>query len=383
MSAVNLPALAVPQMRPCIQARGPKPNKVLILGEAPGEQEERLGIPFVGASGKELDRMLSEAGWNPGSIYMTNVFWTRPPNNNLQALTVSAKDWKTISAIASQPPSGQLSSPTSMPLPPLKLENKIRHLHPNLYPELERLRQEIEEVNPNLILALGNTALWFLTGRQNISSMRGTTLSSQPICGRSYKVLPTYHPAAVLRQWDLRPIVVADLMKAKRQAEFPEIRRPKRLIIHSPSLTEIADYLGSLVLDLPLAVDIETRLGQITEIGFSQDPTLALVVPFIQGFKDHYWASPGEEVAALRLVQAVLQHPCPKVLQNGLYDIQYIWKTWGFPPRNCLYDTMLRHHSLFPELPKGLGFLGSIYTDEPAWKIMRNKKDTVEKRDDE
>ena len=355
------------------------------MGEAPGENEEKLGIPFVGASGKELDRMLSEAGWNPGSIYMTNVFHTRPPSNNLQHFMVSAKEWKRSlpTAGSAKPPAETPSSSGSTVLPPLKLDNKIFHLHPNLYPELERLQREIEEVNPNLILALGNTALWFLTGKQNISSMRGTTLNSQPISGRSYKVLPTYHPAAVLRQWDLRPIVVADLMKARRQAEFPEIRRPCRRILHSPTIGDVQQYLAAMAPAKPLAVDIETRLGQITEIGFAQDPTLALVVPFIRGFKDHYWGSLGEEVAALRLVRAILSHPCPKVFQNGLYDIQYIWKTWGFPPRNCVEDTMIRHHSLFPELPKGLGFLGSIYTDEPAWKIMRNKKDTQEKRDDE
>jgi hypothetical protein len=132
-----------------------------------------------------------------------------------------------------------------------------------------------------------------------------------------------------------------------------------------------------------LSVDVETRRQQITEIAFSPSPREALVVPFIKGFKDHYWQSPADEAQALRLCRAILQSPIPKLFQNGLYDIQRIWRQWRFPPTNCLHDTMLRHHSELPELQKGLGFLGSIYCDEPAWKLMRKNKDTQEKRDDE
>lgn len=313
--------------------------------------------------------MLAEAGWNPGELYMTNVFWTRPQNNKLETLCMNLIEWKN---------SGSPSGP-----PPLKVDNKLWHLRPQFHQELERLSQEITLVNPNLIIALGNTALWALTGRQNISQVRGTTLSSSsPLCSTPRKLLPTYHPAAVLRAWDLRPIVIADLAKAKIQAEYPELRRPKREILVNPTLWELESFLKSLDNSSALAVDVETRLGQITEIGFAPSPTFAIVVPFIKNFKDNYW-SQSDEVSALRLVKAILQHPVPKIFQNGLYDLQYIWRTWRFPPRNCAEDTMIKHHSLFPEMNKGLGFLGSLYTEEPAWKMMRNKKDTQEKRDDE
>jgi hypothetical protein len=53
----------------------------------------------------------------------------------------------------------------------------------------------------------------------------------------------------------------------------------------------------------------------------------------------------------------------------------------GLRPANVAEDTMLLHHSLFPELPKGLGFLGSIYTNEASWKLMHGLTDT-EKRDE-
>lgn len=349
---------------------------MMILGEAPGEQEEKLGIPFCGPSGKELERMLAEAGLNSGQIYMTNVFHTRPKNNNLASLMMSAQQWKDyLKATAPQ-----VSCP-----PPLKIEGKLYYLHPNLYPELTRLQREIEEVQPPLILTLGNTALWSLTGRQNISSVRGTTLQSSTLLHNSRKLLPTYHPAAVLRQWDLRPIVIADLMKAKVQAEFPEIRRPRRLLTVNPSLSDLRLFHQRLCETPPatLAVDVETKFGQITEISFAPSAHESFVVPFVKGFRSNYWPTQSDEASALALCKAILQTEIPKIFQNGLYDLQYIWRTWRFAPRNCLHDTMIRHHAMLPEVQKGLGFLGSIYTDEPAWKLMRARKLTVEKSDDE
>lgn len=375
----------IAEFKPVIKARGPKPAKIMLLGEAPGEQEEKLGIPFVGASGKELEKMLHEASINSGDVYMTNVFWTRPPNNILASFMFSSAQWKELEKnrlngpTTGEPSSG--GSPPSASLP-MKIDNKTMYLHPAFHSEIARLHKEIEECQPNVIVALGNTALWSLTGRQNISSVRGTSMLSSTLSTQR-KLLPTYHPAAVLRQWDLRPIVVADLMKAKAQSEFPEVRRPARQIIVNPTLADIEEFLTKLTSAELLSCDVETRNGQITEIGFAPSHDRALVVPFVRGHKDHYWPDAKSEAQALRLVRAILTSPIPKLFQNGLYDLQYIWKTWHIPVRNCLHDTMILHHAMYPEVQKGLGFLGSIYTDEPAWKLMRARKETQEKRDDE
>lgn len=363
----SAPTIAHPS--PCIKPLGRTPNTILLLGEAPGEQEEKLGIPFVGKAGQELDRMLQEAGLSTGAVYKTNVFHTRPRNNDLKSIFLPTQEFKK-------------SFPDSPVTSPFRMENRVFHLPPSFQSELNRLHEEIETCNPNIIIALGNTALWSLTGRQNISSLRGTVLASSTLSAPR-KLLPTYHPAAVLRQWDLRTIVVADLMKAKRQALFPEIKRPRRLVTVNPNLLDLENFLSQLATTATLAVDIETRNGQITEIGFAPSETSALVVPFIHSYNRHYWPSPAAEATALRYCKAILQHPVAKVFQNGLYDLQYIWRTWHFTPNNCLHDTMIKHHSLYPELQKGLGFLGSLYTEEPAWKFMRHSSQTEGKRDDE
>jgi len=72
-------------------------------------------------------------------------------------------------------------------------------------------------------------------------------------------------------------------------------------------------------------------------------------------------------------VQKILSLPnTSRVTQNGLYDIQWLWRKAGIHPRgDSDHDTMLMSHALYPEMPKGLGFLGSVYSDESAWKELR------------
>jgi DNA polymerase I-like protein with 3'-5' exonuclease and polymerase domains len=79
-------------------------------------------------------------------------------------------------------------------------------------------------------------------------------------------------------------------------------------------------------------------------------------------------------------VQALLESEIPKVFQNGMFDINYLTRA-GIYVRNCAHDTMLLHHVLYPELPKGLGFLGSIYSNESAWKLLRKHGEEL-KRDE-
>jgi uracil-DNA glycosylase family 4 len=60
---------------------GPKPCDVMIIGEAPGETEDKLGRPFVGKAGKRLDEALIAAGLKRDEVYITNIYKFRPPNN--------------------------------------------------------------------------------------------------------------------------------------------------------------------------------------------------------------------------------------------------------------------------------------------------------------
>ena len=105
-------------------------------------------------------------------------------------------------------------------IPDYPAHSKHGYIDKKYQPELERLADELEEANPNVTVAMGNTAMWALLGKTSISKLRGTVqLSTHTLTG--LKVLPTYHPAAIFRQYSLRPIVVLDLRKARRESELP------------------------------------------------------------------------------------------------------------------------------------------------------------------
>lgn len=343
---------------PCISSSGPSPAKIAIIGEAPGESEESQGVPFIGYSGKLLDDMLSHAGIDRADCFLTNVLFTRPPSNKIESFCVKRTE------------PGALTE-----MPPLLAG---RYLKDDFRPELERLFGELRACRPNLIILLGNTACWAVLQKTYISKIRGTIVES-----RFGKCLPTYHPAAITRQWDLRPIVMADLIKAKLEMDYPEIRRPRREIIIDPTFPEIRAFIERCVSARVLAVDIETRSGQITCIGFARSREEALVIPFVDDRKPgrSYWPSAVEELKAWNYVKELLGLPQPKVLQNGLYDVQYLRKM-KLHIHNQLHDSMILHHAMHPEMLKGLGFLGSIYTLESSWKIMRQRGEDQLKRDE-
>ena len=131
---------------------------VMIVGEAPGADEDRLGLPFVGVSGKLLDRMLSFIGLDRSSVYITNVLPWRPPGNR-------------------KPTQAEVAA--CLPF----------------------TKRHIELAKPKiLVLTGGAAASTLLETTQTISRIRGRWHSySSPGLQQSIDALPTYHPAYLLR----------------------------------------------------------------------------------------------------------------------------------------------------------------------------------------
>lgn len=364
----------------------PITKPIVIVGEAWGEQEARISQGFVGPSGIELLRMLHESGileltridrdyindyyrrGDPRSIdsiwrlhtdlYRTNVFNIHPPGNRLE--------W-----FCGPKTEGIPSYPALLP---------SRYVRREFEPELDRLADEILARDPNLIIALGNTALWALAGRTGVSKLRGTTaLSSHCVSG--YKLLSTYHPAAVLREWSHRPTVVLDLAKAAREATFPEVRRPACEIWIEPTLEDINDFTRRFIQGCRLlSVDIETSGSRVTCIGFAPSADRAIVIPFDdeRAARGSYWPTREAESEAWAAVRRVLvDGGIPKLFQNGLYDIAFLWRAYGIGVMGAKEDTMLLSHSLQPESLKGLGYLGSVFTDHGPWKVERKATATI------
>ena len=350
-------------MRPWVPKT--KPN-VAIVGEAAGAQEQIAGFPFVGSSGQELMEMLKLAGHNPKHCYFTNVFMdNRPPNNNIE--TFFCKKLQAQQALGSTYPYG-----------PYKIG---KYLHPDYFYELDRLYEELKQLDCNLIVTVGATSTWAITGTSKISQVRGSITYNNQI---NKKILPTYHPAAVMRQWKLRYITISDFIKARREMQSPELFLPERQVWINPTISDLKDFYQQHIAGSKLlAVDVENTQQFITHISFAPDPYNVLVIPFYDRTQEDglYWQSHAEHKHAWAFVKSIMEDKnLPKCGQNFMHDMQLLWFRHGIRTYNLEHDTMLQAHAIAPEMPKNLGFLGSIYTNEQSWKQL-SKVETGKRED--
>jgi DNA polymerase-1 len=301
-------------------------NGIMLIGEAPGETEEKHGVPFVGQAGMVLDGMLEECGIERKSCYITNLVKERPVANNFNSVDKES-------------------------LAKYKAE----------------LQEEISIVQPNIIVAMGEHALEAITGLKGITNWRGSVL------GRTgTKVIPTIHPAAILREWKFRPMCVCDLHKAKQESGYPGIRVLQRNIIIHPSFTNVCAFLdGILRQKQTCAFDIETETSQISCIAFATSPQESMCIPFWFGASGSIY-SEKDELEIWWKIKEVLENPeIKKIAQNAQYDMTILRDKYHINVKGLWLDTMIAFHSIYPELPKSLAFLTSIYTDVPYYKYYR------------
>lgn len=311
---------------------GPKDAKIMLVGEAPGAEEELRGIPFVGGAGKILNGLLRDAGINRDECYITNVMTVRPVNNDFGNFYV----------------------------------DKSRKVPRDILLEgIERLKNEIVEVNPNIIVAFGNEPMKALTGLEKITKRRGSILLTE--CNdQRYKVLATIHPAGVMRLWEYRPLVLFDLKKALKESAFPGINRIERRWKKIESIPELQADIKEYLKAEFLSFDIETCNNQVSSISFAPNATNSFSIP-IQIYDKSFW-TPEEELIVWQLIKQLLESPIKKIGQNANFDMFFLQTTIGIKVNNLWLDTMNAFHDLYPELPKALDLLCSLYTDQPYYK---------------
>ncbi len=166
--------------RVCVPGHGLATADILLYGEAPAENEEKAGRPFVGRAGGELDAVLARAELPREDVFIGNVIRCRLPGDHKpNAAEVDACRFYTV--------------------------------------------QELEAVSPQIIVALGGSALKALTGKSGIKENRGKLLSLLPQFRSDVRVIPTYHPASWLHNAANREAfskaLVEDLLLAKRTAK--------------------------------------------------------------------------------------------------------------------------------------------------------------------
>lgn len=343
------------------------PCKIAFLGEAPSTEELLEGKPLVGPSGKIFDAMLRTANLDRADYWVGNVFDQKIPGNSLF-------NWCVNKADAERVEGDSYSDDFYIP--------GYGVLGPDHRWHLKRMWDELEAVKPNVIVPLGGTALWALTGQTDIGMHRGNLGKSTA----GFKILPTFHPAFVIKTWKMYSVVVADFMKAARAAEEgPGLTYPNKTVILAPTLAEIEAYMvDELQYSELICPDIETGWGQMTCIGFAANPYSSICIPFVDLSQPNksYWKTAEEELVALMMVKDIMEWPIPKLGQNfAAYDAFWLLDRYGIKTMNLLHDTRLLHHALYPELPKSLSFMSGSYTMQGAWKKWGNKG-KPEKRDD-
>ena len=335
----------------------PSGKTLVILGEAPGAEEETAGAPFVGASGRLLTALLANAGLDRSNWHLTNVFQLRPPENKLdQHWTANKTELKKLG------------------LQPIGTPLQKRYLMPEHWPQVEQTKALLKELSPDLIVGLGAKAQWLLSGDDRIGTFRGTFFPTAFGC----PALTTFHPAAVLREYKMLPVVLMDLIKVRQHLEGTLPAPLRRSIYINPTWMEMElVYQTFRRSGKPLGVDIETSpsTAQITTISFST-PTLGICIPLWDkdGVPHNSPSvySPADEVRAWRMIDRYAQLPNTKILQNGLYDMQYLLDApLPIYLAGKIEDTAIMQHAYQPELRKDLGSLASFNLNEPAWKQMR------------
>ena len=159
--------------RQCVFARGNPESGLMLIGEAPGREEDRAGKPFIGPAGQLLDKMLASIGLSEDEFYITNIVNWRPPKKR---------------------------NPT---------QDEIEMCRPFL-------NRHIELAAPKLIVLIGGVSLSAMTGETGIVKKRGQWQELQ-INGTSYPALPIYHPAFLLRQPLLKKDAWRDLLSLREK----------------------------------------------------------------------------------------------------------------------------------------------------------------------
>ncbi len=187
-----------------VPGEGDPMTEVVLVGEGPGVNEDRLGRPFVGRAGDLLVRLLSSIGWQRGDVFITNVVKCRPPDN---------RDPEPDEVAACAP-----------------------YLH-----------RQLEVLDPALVVTLGRHSMARFMPGTTISRAHGTVAAVDPATGAANaRVFALYHPAAALRAAAVEAASFADvaaipaaLLEARRLRERPagEPSSPAAPIIPAAPIT--------------------------------------------------------------------------------------------------------------------------------------------------
>lgn len=328
-----------------VSGQGNPYSKLLVLGDFPNQSDDRIGKPFMGATGELLDRIFSEIGypnWRT-DFWLTYVYRYKPPFND-------AKQVKTVCDIEE---------------------------------EKERLYTEILSVNPNCILAIGPVAFETITGITKYLNYRGSILPSQ--VGEA-KVVGTISPNHLIRASDesedhdvtkgifsyvWKWVLALDIRRAVDESKTVGFSLPQRNLLIARNSVDVSRFIerNSKESDR-VFTDIETIESTIpgcVSIAFNRWE--AISIPLFQRVNKYELCSiPTSDLAYIWQRLDKLFREKEVAGQNFKFD-QAKLEMLGFQFKGLKSDTSLKAHTVNPEIPYvGLAFISSIWTREPYYK---------------
>jgi len=329
--------------------------KILFVGEYWGSDDRRNNLSFTGKSGKVLNNLILDAGIDIENCAFTSVVNYSAQGNveNLFQPTIEAK--KKIDTV------------------------KINECYPHdwVRREIVKLYKVIDELNPQVIVALGNLALWALwEGQVPTVSKKGIITptgikdyrGSQLWCHGRVRIplLPTYSPSATFKTYAWRHMLRHDLRARVFQALYDKRTwmEPSQRFVINPSFADVCSILDNLIERKgSIALDLETRNDFIACIGIAWSEVGAICIPLLttkKGKKDGYWSAFEEHQILQKLRKLFsVSRICG---QNLAFDMQYLFHELFILPK-ITDDTMLKHHTLYPgggDPLKGIGPQGLV-----------------------
>lgn len=316
---------------------GPFEPKLMIIGEAPGKYENDALEPFVGPTGAMLNDMLSVAGISRSDCWLTNVVKYQPPFNDFSKLALIDVD----------------------------LKQSIESLW----------NDEIRTYRPNCILAIGDQALQAVTGYSGILNYRGSILKANDSVT---KVVPTIHPAALFPRpgqengaypYVYKKLIQSDICRAVEESHTRNLRLPERAIRIASNSLDVYRFFQEYKSCSKVASDIESINCVPVSISFAFNRNHSLTIPLISRIGDFPLTdmSRRDLIDCWKFIQEIL-HEKNIIGQNFKYD-QYKLNLSKFRVRRVISDTLLKTHTIFPELPsKSLATQTSLWTREPYYK---------------
>lgn len=309
---------------------GPYDADILVIGEAPGKEENDEGIPFVGDSGKLLRGTLKDTGFDEGRIRFANLSNHRPNDNRFEHLYVDG-------------------SPG-----------------PELLRGVKELNDYITERGAGLkgILLLGERPLNFMAGKYGIYNWRGSPLLRGNGAGQTI-IIPTKHPAYILRDRREYPIFAFDIAKFGRYVTNG-YTRPTHNFTIDPRGPELELCVREIISAPRVALDIENVEGRTTLlcVGFALSKERSICI--VNHMAHMGTMDPAFESALQRICAADNE----KIMQYGIHDVTVLRENGievnGYEGKG--FDTNVAMHVLEPEMERTLAFLTSLYTDEPYYK---------------